>query len=208
MARPSAFDEAVDPYLEADERVAAGAVLDGGWLALTSRRCLVYAADEDGLRAVRRTEVTGVERVVTSADAHLARVPRLAVYGLTSVGVGIGARRVGRTFAAGLAGTGDAPAFGPVLQLLGLFRTGVAVLGRLGLAAGALLLLAAVGLVLLWYRSRRPAVAVETVDGTFLVAGTDREVSAAVDDLRDALGDRPDPGSLFERRSAADEGNV
>lgn len=196
MASSPTFAEAVDPYLRDDETVVTGAVLDGGWLAVTSRRCLVYDAGADRLRAVQRTDVTGVERAVDS-PGYLVWVPRLFVYGLVAVGVGWGARRVGRTLSTGLSGASDVAAFRSMLALVGLFRRGVVVFGHVALAGGLLLVLAAVGLGAHWYRSRRPAVAVETVDGTLRVPGTAREVDAATADLRGALGDRPAPGTLF-----------
>ncbi|MFB6157342.1 MAG: hypothetical protein ABEJ34_05830 [Haloferacaceae archaeon] len=200
MSSPE-FESAVAPYLHDDEAVDVGVVLDGGWLAITSRRCLAYAADEDRLRAVDRAEVVGVERSVTSAEDALARAPRLFVYGLVAVGVGVGTRRVAETLAVDLtgAGTGSVPAVGSVLALVGLFRRGMTALGRVALAVGALLVLGSVALAAYWYRSRRPVVVVETVDATVEVPGTDEEVATAVADLRGALGDRPDPADLLDR---------
>ncbi|MFB6304637.1 MAG: hypothetical protein ABEH47_05680 [Haloferacaceae archaeon] len=192
------FDAAVAPYLRDDEEVTAGLVLDGGWVALTTRRCLVYVAGEDRLRAVDRTELVGVERSTTSARGALVRAPRLVVYGLVAAGVGVGTRRVAGTLAVDTSGTGDVPAVGSVLGLVDLLRRGMLALGRVSLLVGALLVVAAVALVGYWYRSRRPAVVVETVDGTFRVPGTDGEVSEAVDALRAAVADRPDPGELLD----------
>lgn len=198
MAPSPEFEDAVDAYLRDGERVVAGAVVDGGWLALTPDRCLVYAADEDRLRAVERVDVTGVDRTVVAADGGLGYAVRLSVYGLVAVGAGVGADRVSATLSTGLAGTADVPAVGSILAVLGLVRTGLTALGWIARAAGVLGLLAAVVLGVRWYRSRRPAVVVETVEGPVSLAGTGAEVDALLADLREALDDRPDPGALFE----------
>lgn len=198
MPPPAGFDDAVDPYLRDDERVVTGAVVDGGWLALTPDRCLVYAADEDRLRAVERTDVTGLRRTVRADERSLGRAVRLTVYGLVAVGLGLVADRLGASLSVDLAGTAGAPGVGSLLALIGLFRRGLATVGLVAPVAGALLCLAGVVLGLRWYRSRRPTLVVETVDGPVLLPGTGSEVDALLADLRDALGDRPDPGALFD----------
>lgn len=192
------FDDAVDPYLRDDERVVAGGVLDGGWLALTPDRCLVYAADEDRLRAVHRADVTGIERTVVATAGNPGRALQLSVYGLVAVGAGLGADRVSATLSTGLDGTADVPAVGSVLALVDLVRTGLTALGWIARGVGLLLVVGAVALGVRWYRSRRPTVVVETVEGPVRVSGTAGEVDALLADVGEALGDRPDPGTLFE----------
>jgi uncharacterized membrane protein (UPF0136 family) len=196
MSSPPGFDDAVEPYLHDGEQVVAGAVLDGGWLAVTPDRWLVYAAAEDRLRAVARADVTGIEGTTTANTASLARAVRVAVYGLVGIGVGVGANRVGAALAAGLDGTTDVPAVGSLLALIDLVRRGVTLVGLIAPLVGALLLLVAVAFALRWYRSRRPTLVVETVDGPIRVAGTHDEIEGLPAAL--PLDDRPDPGTVLD----------
>ncbi|MFB6282302.1 MAG: hypothetical protein ABEH40_09810 [Haloferacaceae archaeon] len=198
MPAPTEFADAVDPYLRDDERVVTGAVLEGGWLALTPDRCLVYAADEERLRAVERAGITGLDRTVRADGGDPRRAVRLGVYGLLAVAVGRAADRVNASLAVDLSGTAGAPGMGSLLAVIGLVRQGLSTVGLIGPAVGALLCLAAVALGLRWYRSRRPALVVETTDGPLRLPGTADEVDALLTDLRGALGDRPDPGTLLE----------
>ena len=126
-----------------DEPVRTQATLSNGWLAVTPRQVLVYRTDrEPPLVTVSRANVTGVA-VRRSGDGPVIRyAPRIAVYGVVGVLVGL-------LFGALVpAASVDLPQDSPAAGALGFVTalTGaLQLLGDLAMLFGAVALVGALG---------------------------------------------------------------
>jgi hypothetical protein len=192
------FRSAVESYLHDGEALVETARLDGGWLALTDRRLLVYAAHRDALVATPRANVVAV-----GTGTHVGAVrgtgvaPRLALYGLVAVGAGVAARTLRGTFAVVDSVPDSAPGVGPLLAAFGLLRSGLATVAALAVAGGLLAVLVAAAIGLRWLDARREAVVVETLDGAVRLPGDPAVVDETATTVADHLEERPDPADLL-----------
>lgn len=146
-----------------DERVVERSPLGDGWVALTTHRLLAYDPDGDGRRfeAVDRPNVRGVD-VDTAGDPRFRRWGlRAAAYGVAAGGGGLALRAtdLAATLSVGV-DAGTAP-LGGLLAVTQALASALATLVSLLLVAGVLLLLAGLGLVGQYVRTRHPALVVE-----------------------------------------------
>ena len=126
-----------------DEPVGTQATLSNGWLAVTPRQVLVYRTDrEPPLVTVSRANVTGVA-IRRSGDGPVIRyAPRIAVYGV--VGVLVGLLLGALVPAASVDLPQDSPAAG-ALGFVTALTGALQLLGDIAMLLGAVALVGALG---------------------------------------------------------------
>jgi hypothetical protein len=172
------------------ERVAATVDLSDGWLAVTDRQVLAHRGDRDPpLVTVPRPNVAGVALRRAGDGPVMRYAPRIAVYGLLVLGMGL-------LFGALVPATAvevpqDSPAAGS-LGFVSALTSGLELLGDLAVLVGALALVGGAGAFGYRLLAGSRFVVVERADGSVVRCDADgRGAKRAIRELEAALCEPP-----------------